>query len=121
MSSTGSPKTSPSIEVTAPIDVIASEQELVIRADLPGSSVELIDVRFDEGTLSLRATIPPRQLESTAYLLREFAPTVYTRSLEIGEQFDLDQVSADYESGVLTLRLPVVQAKKPRRVPITGG
>jgi len=45
----------------------------------------------------------------------------FTRQLFLGETLDMERIDASYESGVLTLRIPVAEQAKPRRIQVTGG
>ncbi len=45
----------------------------------------------------------------------------FTRQLFLGDTLDAERLVASYETGVLTLRIPVAESAKPRKVPITGG
>ena len=46
---------------------------------------------------------------------------VFSRQLFLGESLDTDHIAADYEAGVLTLRIPVAEKAKPRRIEISGA
>jgi HSP20 family protein len=46
---------------------------------------------------------------------------VFSRQLFLGDTLDTDRISADYDAGVLTLRIPVAEKAKPRKIEISGG
>lgn len=98
------------------VDIIERNDELVIVADLPGTSGENVSVEFEDGTLTLRATIERRQPEGTTYVQHEYRVGDYCRTFQIGDAIDADNIAAEYADGVLTLHLPKRESLKPRRI-----
>ncbi|ELZ05838.1 Hsp20/alpha crystallin family protein [Natrialba aegyptia] len=96
---------------TVPVDVTDTGDEFVVTADLPGYEVEDIDLTLTEGTLRLEAN---RTEEAEfaddegegRYLRHERTRKTANRSIRLPEPVDEDDVSAGYENGVLTVRLP---------------
>jgi HSP20 family protein len=101
-------------------DVLELPHEFQVVADLPGLSAEQIDIRFEDGTLSIQGSVEPRQAEETQYLLREYAVGDYSRSFRISDEIDPSGIAADYKNGVLTLRLPKAKAHQPRKIVVQG-
>ena len=102
------------------VDIRDLGPEVVFVADVPGASVEGIDVTFDGGVLTVRADVPPRCLPGRT-LRQEYGIGGYRRSFRLGEGFDASAISADYRRGVLTIRVPRIAAAQPRKVPVAGG
>lgn len=100
------------------VDIIEKNEELVLLADVPGARLEDIDVRYEKGTLELYARVEPRIPKEARVLLQEYGVGDYYRSFQVGESIDSSQISASYADGVLTLRLPKVEAAKPRKIAI---
>lgn len=100
------------------VDVVELPQEFVLTADLPGAVAETIDVDYVDGELRLHAPVAPRKATSGRYLLEEYSVGGYRRTFRLGKSIDASRISADYQSGVLTLRLPKVEALQPRRVTV---
>jgi HSP20 family protein len=92
----------------------------VILADLPGASADGIDVRFEDGVLSLHAAVPPREWAGKP-LRQEYGIGDYRRSFQLGEGFDASLITADYAAGVLTLRVPRLAAVRPRTIAVRAG
>lgn len=100
------------------VDIIERSDELVIVADLPGTSGKNVNVEFEDGALTLRATIGKRQAGDTAYLQHEYRMGDYCRTFQIGDAVDADRITAEYADGVLTLHLPKREAVKARRIEV---
>ena len=102
------------------VDVATCNDSLVFVADIPGSSASAIDVRVEDGILSINATVPARSLPGKA-VRREYGIGGYQRSFQIGADFDTNQIAATYRNGVLTIRVPRLAAEQPRTIPVTAG
>jgi len=99
------------------VDILEKPEELLLLADIPGAKGDEVDVRFEDGTLSIHAKVEPRH-ENGDYLLQEYGVGDYWRTFEISEAIDAAKISAEYAEGVLTLHLPKAEAVKPRRIPV---
>jgi HSP20 family protein len=103
-----------------PIDAWRSGDELVIELDLPGVDPSSIDVDVERNVLTVKAERPVRA--SDADLLTAERPRgVFSRQLFLGDAMDTSKVSAAYDLGVLTLRVPVAEKAKPRKIEVTTG
>ena len=102
---------------TIPMDAWRDGDEFRIELDLPGVDVDSIDLDVERNVLTIRADRAPR--ESTNELIAAERPRgVFSRQLILGDNLDLDRISADYEAGVLKLRIPVAERAKPRKITI---
>jgi HSP20 family protein len=101
------------------VDVTENENEIVLEAELPGMKKDEIDIQLNGDTLTLRGE---RQLEQSQkdeqYHRVERQYGAWQRSFQIEIPIDAQKVSADYESGVLTVRLPKAEEIKPRQIEI---
>lgn len=104
---------------TPRVDILETEHELVMFADMPGVKQGGVDVRFenDELTIHGRRIADGRQ----AFHLRESEPGDYFRSFRIAERLDGDKIRAELKNGVLSLHLPKAEAAKPRKIAVKGG
>lgn len=102
------------------VDIVEHRDELVLVADMPGVKSAELDIRFEDGELSIRAPVAARQPEGTRYLLREYGVGDFYRSFRVSEQIDASRISAEYADGVLKLRLPKVEAAKPRKIAVAA-
>lgn len=98
------------------VDIVELPEELLLLADMPGLGTDLIDVRFEDGTLTIHGRVPARQPASTRFVTREYGIGDFHRTFRVSEQIDASRISAEYADGVLTLHLPKSEAAKPRRI-----
>ena len=106
---------------TPAVDILENQDELTVLADMPGLRAEDVEVRFENGTLTIRGHVRERQGEGTRFLLREYGVGDYYRSFQVSELVDAQQIAADYVDGVLTLHLPMVQELMPRKIAVKAG
>ena len=89
-----------------------------IEFDLPGVSPESIDLDVERNVLTVRAERPA--LNGDQELVAAERPRgVFSRQLILGDNLDTEHVQAGYQAGVLTLRIPVAEKAKPRKIEIT--
>ncbi|WP_306054305.1 Hsp20/alpha crystallin family protein [Natronococcus wangiae] len=103
---------------SVPVDVADTGEEYVVTADLPGYDTDDIDLTLAEGTLRLeahRAGETETTDESGRYLRRERTRQSVNRRVRLPDPVDEESVSAGYENGVLTVRLPKVSGGESSR------
>jgi len=108
------------VTFTPRIDILETEHELLLFADLPGVEQDNVDVRFENGELTLRARRTSPQANRTP-LAFEYETGDYFRAFRITEEVDAEKIWAEMKNGVLTLHLPKVEAVKPRKITVKGG
>ncbi|MBX7103510.1 MAG: Hsp20/alpha crystallin family protein [Gemmataceae bacterium] len=103
---------------TPRVDIIETEQELMVFADLPGVKQDAVDIRFERGELTLHAR---RTVEtpSGGFAHSEFSGGDYFRSFRVSDRIDASKITAELKHGVLALKLPKVEAAKPQRIAVT--
>ncbi len=99
------------------VDILETENDIVLYADMPGCKPEDINLEFENGQLQIFGRCQPRQ-EGTEYLLQEYGVGNYYRSFTINEQIDPNRISATYKQGVLTVQLAKSEAAKPKRISV---
>ena len=104
-----------------PLDAYRSGDEFVVHVDVPGVDPDSIELTVDQNVLVLKAERSWQPSEGAEVVTAERPQGSFTRQLFLGENLDVDNIAASYENGVLTLRIPVAQAAKPRRVEIQSG
>jgi HSP20 family protein len=102
-----------------PMDAWRDGDEFVVSFDLPGVAPDAIDLDVERNVLTVRAERRPTALgEHVELQVAERPSGVFSRQLFLGETLDTDRIHATYESGVLTLRIPVAEQAKPRKIAI---
>ena len=94
----------------------------VVETQLPGMKPEDIDVRIEQGVLTIQGeTRAEEERKERNYLIREHRMGRFSRSVRLPETVDPDAVQATYENGVLRLTLPKAERAKARRIQIETG
>jgi len=101
-----------------PIDAFQSGDEFVVHFDLPGIDPKSIDLTVEKNVLTVHAERRRAESEDVEMLVAERPHGTFSRQLFLGETLDADRIEARYRDGVLTLRIPIAERAKPRRVPI---
>lgn len=104
-----------------PMDAYRSGDDFLVHFDLPGIDPETIELDVERNVLNVRAERRTPAPEGAEMLVAERPTGTFTRQLFLGETLDTERIDASYEAGVLTLRIPVAEQAKPRRIQITGG
>jgi HSP20 family protein len=106
---------------TPPVDIHETEEALVLTVDLPGVSKEEVSIEIHQHTLTLKGRRTPNaEVPDDRYHRVERAYGTFQRAFTLPMQVDQDKVQATYHDGVLELRLPKVEAAKPKRIAITS-
>jgi HSP20 family protein len=103
------------------MDAYRREGELVLKFDLPGIDPESVDVTVDKNVLTVSAERHSSHEEGDKVIVSERRSGRYVRTLRLGEDLDVDHVSARSEGGVLTITIPVAEQEQARRIPIESG
>ncbi|OKJ97006.1 heat-shock protein Hsp20 [Streptomyces sp. CB03234] len=104
-----------------PMDAYREGDTFVVQLDLPGVSPDSIDLDVERNVLTVKAerrTAPDGDAEM---VIAERPSGTFSRQLFLGETLDTDRIEASYDVGVLTLRIPVAEQAKPRKIEISGG
>jgi len=102
--------------LTPPVDIFDAGDALVVVADLPGVDQEHIDINIEKNVLTLKAEPSTRVSEPS--LLHEFVLYPFYRQFQLGELVDQDKVRAELRYGVLTVYLPKVAEKQPKKIDV---
>lgn len=108
----------PARPAAMPIDAYRKGDEFVVELDLPGVNAASIELTVEKNVLTVHAQRRRNVGEGVELLIGERPQGTFSRQLFLGESLDTEQIDADYADGVLTLRLPIAERAKPRRVPI---
>lgn len=104
---------------TMPMDAWQEDGEFVVAFDLPGVNVDSVDLDIERNVLTVKAERRDPTQPNVELLASERPRGVFSRQLILGDSLDLDHVRAHYADGVLTLRIPVAEKAKPRKIEIT--
>ena len=101
------------------VDIFETENELVLKADLPDVSLKDIDVRVENQTLTIAGERKFEKKEDNKGFHRiERSYGQFVRSFALPSTFDTGNIAAEFHNGVLTVTLPKKEAAKPRQVKV---
>ncbi|GHD46259.1 hypothetical protein GCM10010335_52700 [Streptomyces galbus] len=103
------------------MDAYRAGDDFLVHFDLPGIDPETIELDVERNVLNVRAERRNPAPEGAELLVAERPTGSFTRQLFLGDTLDTERIDASYEAGVLTLRIPVAEQAKPRRIQISGG
>jgi HSP20 family protein len=104
------------------MDLVESEGEFILRADLPGLGEDDVTIEVADDVLTISGERKAQHEErKEGYHRVERAYGAFTRSLTLPEGVDPEAVEASFERGVLEVRIPKPEQREPRRVSISVG
>ncbi|MDQ4103517.1 MAG: Hsp20/alpha crystallin family protein [Actinomycetota bacterium] len=104
-----------------PMDAYRDGEQFVVSFDLPGVDPSSVDLNVERNVLTVKAERTHTYGEDVELQVAERPRGVFSRQLFLGDTLDADHVEASYDAGVLTLRIPIAEKAKPRKIEITGG
>jgi HSP20 family protein len=104
-----------------PLDAWREGDQFVVEFDLPGVDPESIDLDVERNVLTVRAERKGRPAEDTEMLAAERPQGRFSRQVILGDSLDAENVKATYDAGVLSLRIPIAEKAKPRKIEISQG
>jgi HSP20 family protein len=103
------------------MDAYRHGDEFVVRFDVPGAAADSIDVSVEKNVLTVKASRSWTREDGDEVIVNERPQGEFSRQLFLGEGLDADHINAAYDSGVLTVTIPVAAQAKPRRVEIQAA
>lgn len=105
-----------------PMDAYRRGNDLWVHIDLPGVPADSVDVDVERNVLTVSAQRTWQPEEGDQVYLAERHRGAYRRQVSLGDGLDAKAIEANYHDGVLTLRIPIAEKAKPRKIAInTGG
>jgi HSP20 family protein len=105
---------------TPRVDIVETDRELTLYAELPGVRAEDVDLHYEKGELVVHGRVKPRRPER-GLLLQEYEEGDFYRAFTISEQIDAGRIEAECKNGVLVVHLPKAEAARPRQINVRGG
>ncbi len=103
-----------------PMDAYRKDDSFLVQFDLPGIDPESIDLTIERNVLTVHALRSRPSSDEVEMLAAERPHGTFSRQLFLGDTLDVDAMQADYTDGVLTLRIPVAERAKPRKVTVNA-
>ena len=104
------------------MDLVETDDHFVLRADLPGMGEEDIKIEFEDGTLTVSGERKAEhEAKNQGYYRVERAFGSFSRTLTLPKGIDAEGVTANFDRGVLEVRIPKPEQRKPRKISIGVG
>jgi HSP20 family protein len=103
-----------------PMDAWRDGDTFHVEFDLPGVSLDAIDLDVERNVVTVRAERAARD-DGTELLAAERPRGVFSRQLVLGDNLDTEHISASYNAGVLSLVIPVAEKAKPRKITVSSN
>jgi HSP20 family protein len=104
------------------MDLVETDDHIVLRADLPGLSKDDVEIEVKDGVLTVSGERKAEETHrSDGFYRVERAFGGFSRSMSLPKSVDAEGISADFDKGVLEVRIPKPEQQKPHRVEIGGS
>ncbi|GAA3506907.1 Hsp20/alpha crystallin family protein [Streptomyces showdoensis] len=105
-----------------PLDAYREGDDYVVAFDIPGVTADAIEIDVERNMLTVKAERRPvAKADDVKVELSERPLGVFSRQIMLADTLDTERIAADYEAGVLTLRIPIAERAKPRKISIGVG
>lgn len=101
-----------------PLDAYRKDDACYVHIDLPGVKPDEIELTVERNVLTVQVERPDVESDDVEVLASERPHGTFTRQLYLGDNLDTDKLEAEYDAGVLSIRIPVAEEAKPRRIEI---
>jgi HSP20 family protein len=103
-----------------PLDAYSTDNEIVMKAAIPGVEPEAVEITVEGDTLTISGEMPARP-EDVDYLFSERFHGAFERSLKLNVPIDVDKIEASFENGELTLVLPKAEESRPKVIKVNAA
>jgi len=103
------------------VDILESEQEIVLTADMPGVDAENLDITLEKDTLTIYGKVSPETHEGYSLVYAEYGIGDYRRMFRLSNGINREGIEATVKNGVLSLRLPKAEAAKTRKIEVKAA
>lgn len=100
------------------VDILETKDNLKLFADMPGVDQKSIHVSIDQGVLTIQGDVDTSPIEGFELEYKEYDVGDYQRTFTLSDTVDQNQISANYNNGVLELILPKAEQAKPKRIEV---
>jgi HSP20 family molecular chaperone IbpA len=114
-------QTRPGIVFRPDVDIVERTGEFLVMADLPGVDDQHVDVRLENGLLSIRGDLAVEPEAEWQRLYDEYRVGSYYREFALSDQIDVNGIEASMKDGVLELHLPKAEKHRPRSIEVKAG
>jgi len=102
----------------APVDVAESQEQIIVRAEVPGMKQEDIEIEFENGLLTIRGERALQKEENLTWHRVERTYGKFSRSFTLPRTVDPEKIAASYRDGILEITVPKKEEAKPKQIRI---
>jgi HSP20 family molecular chaperone IbpA len=113
--------TRPGLVFRPDVDIVERPEEFLVTAEVPGVDEDHVDVKLEDGVLSIDARQAAKVDSTWTPIYAEYRPGGYHREFTLSEAIDTEAIQAKMRNGVLELHLPKSQRHRPRQVQVESG
>jgi HSP20 family protein len=108
---------------TPAVDIRENDNEIRLDLELPGLKPEQVEIMAENGVLTVRGEklIERKEGEDNRYQVVERSYGTFVRTFQLPQGVDEDQIKAEFENGLLSLRIPKAALPQPKRIQIGGA
>jgi HSP20 family protein len=103
---------------TPPVDILETENELLLKMDVPEVTLQDVDIRLENDTLTIKGERKFQQPQGKGYHRIERSYGTFARSFTLPNTIESERVRAEFRNGVLTVTLPKKEVAKPRTIKV---
>jgi HSP20 family protein len=114
-------QTRPGPVFTPAVDIFETEKEITLLADMPGVKAGDLKIDLNENLLTLDSEVRAPEGDSEVDVMREYRTGKFYRQFTLSQLIDQAKINAELKDGVLRLKLPKVEAARPRQIKVKAG
>ncbi len=100
------------------VDIFETEEMVIVHTEMPGINKEDVSINLKEDVLTISGSMVRKTNEGETFLLKEFETANYIKRFTIAETIDNDSIMASMSNGILTVKLPKISPRSPRKIEI---
>jgi len=104
--------------ITPPVDIYETDNEYVLKADMPGVAKDNVNITFNNNELEITGKVDEQYTSNESMTYREYTLFNYYRKFVVSNAINPEGISASLENGVLTVKLPKREEAKPKKIEI---
>ncbi len=106
---------------TPAVDIIEREDDIILKADMPGVDENSIDITLEKDLLTIYGRVEGEVPENQRLVISEYGTGDYQRTFTLSNEIDRDQIRATVKDGVLQLVLPKAETARTRKIPVAAS